>query len=432
MRFTPKQAYAALYGSRKDRQVILDGPRRSGKTECALQGFASGISEALSGYACPIVAPSQVQMDKLFDRVVEYYEDRGGYVKRVPNHKSGKAYEVPSTLGRKPNQIVQIIADGSEKAAARCKSVEFGWAFFDEFTDIHGLKPEQQEVYRQIEAGTWTVGDKARIIATTNPEGPFHPVYTDMIMSKKWKRIHFELADNDALTPSMIEDIKGSNTGVWYQRNVLGLWVAADGLVHPTFEESDSHIGTFSPVPEGQVPVARIVALDFGNHGITTAGLFVEYQDYWHLESEWTWDAETQGHLPPSQLAERIYDWATAGYRAIRVFLVPEDASGVAEGLGKYAEGTSAGIYLPYQYKTPGINYLNMKLEGTGRCGKTLLVGNAPRFKREASSYVWDRKAAARGEDKPDKASGLGAHACDYARYFAATDEAIRRGEYEL
>lgn len=70
-----------------------------------------------------------------------------------------------------------------------------------------------------------------------NPESPSHWFYKEWIERPRenTQHIHFLLEDNPILTPQMIERTKGMYSGVFYDRYVRGLWVAAEGIVYKDF-----------------------------------------------------------------------------------------------------------------------------------------------------------------------------------------------------
>jgi PBSX family phage terminase large subunit len=87
----------------------------------------------------------------------------------------------------------------------------------------------------------------ARAFGTTNPDTPNHWLYTDYIKpyfdgDKNIKEImeywHFTLEDNANLDPQYVKNISRAYKGAFYQRNIGGLWVVADGLVYDTFNEA--------------------------------------------------------------------------------------------------------------------------------------------------------------------------------------------------
>jgi PBSX family phage terminase large subunit len=79
----------------------------------------------------------------------------------------------------------------------------------------------------------------------TNPAGPDHFVKTGFIDRsgeklnsgvENIKSFHFVLDDNTFLTDDYIQSVKESTPkGMWYDRDILGLWVAAEGICYTEF-----------------------------------------------------------------------------------------------------------------------------------------------------------------------------------------------------
>ena len=69
-----------------------------------------------------------------------------------------------------------------------------------------------------------------------NPDSPAHWFYEEWVTKPEEKHvyhIHFLLTDNPSLTDEIRERyFRLYPSGVFYQRFILGLWVAADGLVY--------------------------------------------------------------------------------------------------------------------------------------------------------------------------------------------------------
>nr|DAW75554.1 MAG TPA: large terminase [Caudoviricetes sp.] len=86
-------------------------------------------------------------------------------------------------------------------------------------------------------------GDGARIVFDTNPDNPEHWLKKEYIDSKSDNIIsyHFELDDNTFLSPRYIQNIKESTpSGMFYDRDIRGLWVTGEGVVYSDFD-SDKH-----------------------------------------------------------------------------------------------------------------------------------------------------------------------------------------------
>lgn len=64
-----------------------------------------------------------------------------------------------------------------------------------------------------------------------NPKHWFKLEYVDKIKEKNILYLHFTMDDNLTLSEAVKERYKRMFTGVFYKRNILGLWVAAEGLI---------------------------------------------------------------------------------------------------------------------------------------------------------------------------------------------------------
>jgi PBSX family phage terminase large subunit len=81
----------------------------------------------------------------------------------------------------------------------------------------------------------------AKIFWTMNPGSPYSWMYTDYITNEEGiasgriKIFHFLLEDNLSLDPQYVEDLKANHIGVFYQRNILGRWVLAEGCIYDVY-----------------------------------------------------------------------------------------------------------------------------------------------------------------------------------------------------
>ena len=86
----------------------------------------------------------------------------------------------------------------------------------------------------------------ARIIMDTNPDRPSHWLkrdYVDKADGKTIAQFHWRLTDNTFLTQRYIDSIKASTpSGVFYERDINGAWVAAEGVVYPDFDRDVHYI----------------------------------------------------------------------------------------------------------------------------------------------------------------------------------------------
>ena len=82
----------------------------------------------------------------------------------------------------------------------------------------------------------------SHVIADTNPDAPTHWLKTDYIDNKDPKNktlvFTFTMDENTFLAPDYVKQKKAQTpTGMFYDREILGLWVSGDGLVYRDFDK---------------------------------------------------------------------------------------------------------------------------------------------------------------------------------------------------
>ena len=85
--------------------------------------------------------------------------------------------------------------------------------------------------------------DGAKIFLNCNPESPHHYIkeeYIDKAKEKNIYHLHFTMDDNLTLSQKVKDRFRRMFTGVFFKRFILGLWVAADGLVYQQFADKPS------------------------------------------------------------------------------------------------------------------------------------------------------------------------------------------------
>lgn len=94
----------------------------------------------------------------------------------------------------------------------------------------------------------------ARIYMDTNPENPTHSVKTDYI-DKDGQRLkngqlnikafNFTLYDNSFLDNEYVQSIEASTpSGMFFDRDILGIWVASEGVVYQDFDKNKNYINS--------------------------------------------------------------------------------------------------------------------------------------------------------------------------------------------
>lgn len=113
----------------------------------------------------------------------------------------------------------------------------YGW-YGNEVTESHKMAIDQ--CFKRCS------GKGMRIFWETNPAAPNHfikKLYIDksglrLSNNKLWlSAYHYVIDDNTFLDPGVVESIKQATpAGIWYDRDILGLWVASEGMIYKDFD----------------------------------------------------------------------------------------------------------------------------------------------------------------------------------------------------
>lgn len=118
----------------------------------------------------------------------------------------------------------------------------------------------------------------AKLIGTTNPDSPSHWLLKKYISRKDeldLKIWNFLLEDNETLEKNYVENLKKEYTGVFYDRFILGKWVAAEGLIYSKFaNEKEKYI--VDKIPKHDLQSIHI-GIDYGASKSKTAFVCVGF-----------------------------------------------------------------------------------------------------------------------------------------------------------
>lgn len=113
----------------------------------------------------------------------------------------------------------------------------------------------------------------ARIVCDTNPDNPGHWLYVNYILPNKPDIIcnHFRLDDNTFLPQSYVLHKKSvTPKGVFYDRDIEGLWTAGQGAIYSDFDP-DKHYITADQVPHN---LSYYAGVDWGFEHKGVIGVF--------------------------------------------------------------------------------------------------------------------------------------------------------------
>lgn len=161
----------------------------------------------------------------------------------------------------------------------------------------------------------------AKLWYNCNPKAPTHwfkNEYVDIAEEKRLYYLHFLMTDNLTLLPEVRARYERMFTGVFYQRNVLGLWVTAEGKIYTSFTKD--HIidkkDWYAAVPtESMLQLKRditicTIGIDFGGNKSATAmnltGFTNNFQHCITLKEKYI-----SKEITPSQLEQEFVSFVT-------------------------------------------------------------------------------------------------------------------------
>ncbi|WP_312637017.1 PBSX family phage terminase large subunit [Oscillibacter sp.] len=243
------------------------------------------------------------------------------------------------------------------------------------------------------------------------PEHWFNKEWVKNAAAKDATHLHFTMDDNPSLSEETIARYKSLYSGVFYQRYILGLWVAGDGVIYDMFDR-DVNVYTDEQEPPGiYYRGTRYISIDYGTANDTVYLDCVDDGETIWIHDEYRWASREQRRQKTD--AEYADDFI-AFMGDDQQFFCPAIVDPAAASFK--VELSRRGVYVMDADNDVlnGIRRVstllsNRKLMISARCAG--LIG-------ELGSYVWDEKAAKMGVEKPVKTND---HGADALRYYVNT-----------
>jgi len=369
---------------------LLSGSVRSGKTYISLIAWALFVGSMPANNEFIMVGKTVTALKRnCLNLLVDLIGSN--------NFKFNLSQKSASLFGRR----VWLEGANDERSESKIRGMTLAGAYCDELT----LFP--QGFYMMLLSRLSVRG--AQLYATTNPDVPTHWVKAEIIDNEKiqyqldyW---HFTLDDDDIgfNDPQYIIDLKVSNTGVFYDRYILGKWVKAEGLIYPMFDRR-LHVVPTIPHPYEQYQIS----CDYGTLNPLSMGLWGLHQGIWYRVKEFYHDGRKDGQKTDDEYYTDLEK--LVGNLKIKCIVIDPSAASfitLIRRRGKFTVRQADNAVLDGIRNTAtalkqGIIKFNDCCEAT--------------FK-EFEVYGWDEKAL---EDTPVKEND---HAMDEIRYFVMTNK---------
>lgn len=372
--------------------LICDGAVRSGKTSIMMWAFVDWAMREFSGQRFGICGKT---VDSAAKNIVVPFVSMSLAKKRYTMRwrRSDKILEV--SRGAVKNYF-EVFGGKDESSFMLIQGRTLAGVLLDEVA----LMPES--FFNQALARCSV--DGAKLWFSCNPDNPMHWFYTDWIQRHRERNalyLHFEMRDNPSLSEKTLKRYEEQFTGVFYDRYIKGLWVAAEGLI---YGDSFTDKNVVDDVPESG---DYYISVDYGTLNPFAALL-------------WCWDGEKAVCVKEyyySGREERLNKTDEEYYTElekladelpVKSVIVDPSASSFIEVIRRHKRFR---VRKAVNDVVPGI----MKMAQFFSNSTILVQRNCKNFIRELGLYRWDEKSV---EDRPIKEND---HACDSARYFSQT-----------
>ena len=392
-KLSKRQLLAMLWWNQpkfKDRDAIIcDGSIRSGKSVCMTVGF---VLWSMSTFQDQTFAICGKTVESLRRNIVLNMRDWIPDDLHITERRAENKLIISDGCGRSNTYF--LFGGRDESSYTLIQGITLAGILMDEAA----LMP--RSFVEQACARCSVPGSK--LWFNCNPAGPQHWFYTEWVENAKAQNalhIHFTMEDNPSLAPEIRERYERMFSGVFYDRYILGLWVVAEGLIYPMY---DNTVQT-EPRPYEKY----VISMDYGIQNPTAMGLWGLYNGVWYQISEYYHSGrETNAQKTDQEYYDELE--RLAGDRPIWRFIIDPSATSF--------------IALVNQKKRFKVMHANNDvvdgIQHTAEClreGKIKINDCCKRTIQEYGLYRWDEKAT---DDRPVKDND---HAMDMTRYFVNT-----------
>ena len=395
--FSPKQLTVLNWWCEKSPHhnrdaIICDGAVRSGKTLCMSLSFILWSLYRFSDSSFAICGKTITSLRRNVITPLLPLLRQMGFT--VNEKRSANLIEIGN---RKSTNRFYLFGGRDEASASLIQGITLCGILLDEVA----LMP--RSFVEQAMARCSVNGSKFWF--NCNPENPRHWFHTEWIKKADEKNclyLHFLMKDNPSLSENIRQRYENLYSGAFYERFVLGKWVAVDGLVYPFFNEKE-HTCTAPP----EICEKYYISCDYGTVNPASFGLWGLQKGTWYRLREFYHDSKARG-FQMTDLEYYNHLVALADNKRIEAVIVDPSAASFIECIRR--EGRFRVI--------PATNNVSDGIRKVSEAIKTkkIIIGSSCEDTlREFSLYRWDCNSV---KDTPRKEYD---HAMDDIRYFVAT-----------
>lgn len=408
------------------RQNWAHGPVRSGKNHIMNIRFATALKHEPFGNQDSDVAfcgKTKETIERIFLRDLFKWVGKGNYT-----YNRGRGLGAFRFKQRDGTYISRDFFCFGYKDADSYSTISgstFGLAYMTEGIFCH------YEFYKQLMArlSINEYGDFSKLFGDTNPAGPFHWLWTEVINCAEKltagdvRAFLFNFYSNPYLNEEYREQLKRDygEGSLHYQRLILGLWVLAEGVIYAHHFRQDRNTCRPEDLPK---EFDRLWAsMDYGTSNPFVLGLWgAAHGKRWLIDA---YDHEGATQTPKTNaqylndITEFLRDYSNFYNRRIDELFIDPSAAGFKAEM----EDMESDDQTHREWRALGIevvdadNDVDAGIQTTAigfNRGEIVICNRVERALEEVNLYAYDPKAQQRGIDKPIKKAD---HALDMIRY---------------
>lgn len=395
MAFSEKQLEILRFPTTEYEALICDGAVRSGKTSIMSLSFILWAMDCFDRCNFAFCGKSVGSVERNIIRpllAIQYLQEEFELAYTRSDHT------LIVRRGKKENTFY-LFGGKDESSYALIQGITLAGALLDEVV----LMPESFVNQALARCSV----DGAKLWFSCNPGNPQHWFKTEWIDQAEEHNalyLHFEMTDNPSLSEKTLARYKLMfPVGVFYDRYIRGLWVAAEGLVYPMFDR-EKHTFTEPSLP---LRAPKYISIDYGTMNPFAMGLWIMLNGEAEMLKEYYYDGRECKQQKTDEEYYQDLEKFAEGHAIDRVIVDPSAASFI-ECIRRHG-------------KFNVVKANNSVLDGIRLTGSLLQAGKL-RFHEscvntfvEFGAYVWGDEA---GEDAVIKEND---HAMDMIRYFCMT-----------
>lgn len=370
--------------------LICDGAVRSGKSLCMFLSFIFWAFYRFEGASFAVCGKTVTSLRRnLISPHLSTLRSLGFECREVLSRS-----QLIISMGKRQNTFY-LFGGRDEGSAALIQGMTLSGVLFDEVVLMPRSFVEQALARCSVEG--------SKFFFNCNPEAPTHWFYREWIKNAGAKNalyLHFAMAENPSLSPAMLRRYASLYSGTFYERFVLGKWVAAEGLIYPFFKSSD-----MCAPPD--CCEEYYISCDYGTVNPSSFGLWGRCDGVWYRLREYYYSSKREGEQKTDEEYYRELEKLADGFPINAVICDPSAASFITciRRHGRFRVVAAKNDVLD------GIRRVSDAL----RLEKIKICRGCADTEREFSLYRWDESAA---KDAPRKEND---HAMDDIRYFVST-----------